>query len=371
MTNVKNESRLFKETKTIVQNHIADNIFIAGLWEEGLKVDEVLDTNRTVYRVQLKSRNLPKNIFIQLFKYMEFTFHLLLKYRKKRITMVNIHSLALLPIGFLFKLFYGTKLIYDAHEYETQRQGLSGVRKKLSQILERYFIKYCDRVIVVSESIADEYKRLYPYIKKPSVILNTPLYQEVAKKDRFREEFDISEDKMIFLYQGALSQGRGIENILKAFKQIDDDKSVVVFMGYGELEKEIKKYAEKFDNIYYHPAVSPDILLEFTSSADVGLSIIEDTCLSYHYSLPNKMFEYLMVDIPVIVSNLPEMRKIVNKYKIGVVASENSSKGLIEAIKNIRLLDKYRLLEDIKRAKEIYNWQNQEKVLVDLYGDLR
>lgn len=371
LTNVKNESRLFKETKTIADNYIADNVFIAGLWEDGLRVDENLDEKRSIYRVKLKSRNLPKNLLFQLFKYMEFIFHLLFKYRKRRVTMVNVHNLSLLPIGFLFKIFYKTKLIYDTHEYETQRQSLKGVRKKLSQILEKIFIKYCDKIIVVSDSIANEYKRLYSDIEKPAVVLNTPSYQKVSKKDRFRTEFSIDKEKMIFLYQGALSHGRGIENILDAFKSIDDEKSVIVFMGYGVLEDKIKKSAENHDNIFYHQAVSPNILLEYTSSADAGISMIEDTSLSYHYSLPNKMFEYLMVDIPVIVSNLPEMRKVVKDYQVGVVAYENSSRGLIEAIKNIKILDKNRLYNNIQRAKEIYNWQVQERVLISLYGGLK
>jgi glycosyltransferase involved in cell wall biosynthesis len=369
MTNVKNESRLFKETKTIVQNDIADNIFIAGLWKEGLKVEEVLDTNRTVYRVQLKSRNLPKNLFVQLFKYMEFTFHLLLKYRKKRITMVNIHSLALLPIGSLFKLFYGTKLIYDAHEYETETQNLNGIKKKLAKILERVLIKQCDKVIVVSDAIADEYVKLYN-IEKPAVVLNTPPLKKIEKKDIFRQTLNISKNKTIFLYQGGLNSGRGIEILLETFMQIDDNKSVIVFMGYGSLEELIKTRVKKYENIYFHPAVSPDILLDYTSSADFGILFYENNCLNHYYCSPNKMFEYLMAEIPVIVSNLYEMRRLVEDNKIGVVAKENTPQGLKEAIKEAIKLDKEKLKTSIKNVKTVYNWENQEKVLLEVYEEL-
>jgi len=141
-------------------------------------------------------------------------------------------------------------------------------------------------------------------------------------------------------------------------------------MGYGELENLIKEYSKKYNNIYFHPAVSPDILLDYTSSADFGISTIEDSCLSYIYCLPNKMFEYLMAEIPVIVSNLPEMKGLVEKNKIGVVAQENTPKGLKEAIAEAINLDKEELKSNIQKVKEIYNWEEQEKVLLDVYKEL-
>ena len=171
------------------------------------------------------------------------------------------------------------------------------------------------------------------------------------------------------MYQGGLSSGRGIEILLDAFKQIDDD-SVIVFMGYGPLEDMIKKASEEYGNIYFYPAVSPDILLDYTSSADFGISTIEDSCLSYRYCLPNKMFEYLMAEIPVIVSNLYEMKRLVENYKVGIVAKENSPTGLKEAIKQAVQLDKKELQQNIEKVKEIYNWEEQEKVLLEVYKGL-
>jgi glycosyltransferase involved in cell wall biosynthesis len=141
-------------------------------------------------------------------------------------------------------------------------------------------------------------------------------------------------------------------------------------MGYGELEKEIKEVAKEYNNIYFHPAVTPDILLDYTNSADFGISTIEDSCLSYRYCLPNKMFEYIMAEVPVIVSNLPEMKKIVESHKVGVVAKENTPQGLKEAIQKAIKLDKEELNKNIQKVKEVYNWESQEKVLLEVYKDL-
>jgi len=172
-------------------------------------------------------------------------------------------------------------------------------------------------------------------IEKPALVLNTPVYKEIEKKDIFRDSLNISKDKTIFLYQGGLSQGRGIEILLETFKTVDDDTAVIVFMGYGPLEESIVDIAKDYDNIYFHQAASPDVLLDYTSSADFGISTIEDSCLSYRYCLPNKMFEYLMAEIPVIDSSLFEMKRLMEHSHVGVVAKENTPNGLSMAIKKL------------------------------------
>jgi len=87
-------------------------------------------------------------------------------------------------------------------------------------------------------------------------------------------------------------------------------------------------------------------------------------------NLPNKMFEYLMAEISVIVSNLYEMKRLVEENKIGVVAKENTPNGLKEAIKKALRLDKYELKKNIQKVKKIYNWENQERVLLNVYKEL-
>jgi len=221
-------------------------------------------------------------------------------------------------------------------------------------------------VITVSDAIAEEYVRLYG-IPKPHLVLNAPPFKEVVKKDIFRETFGIKKEQTIFLYQGNLSRGRGVEVVLETFKALCDTKSVVVFMGYGELEASIKEYQKRYGNIYFHKAVTPDILLDYTSSADFGISMIEDVCLSYRYCLPNKMFEYIMAGVPVIVSNLPEMKKLVEQYDVGVVAKENNPKELAEAIILASSLDKDYVQKQLNSVKSIYNWEEQEKILISLY----
>jgi len=363
-----NDSRVLKEAISLQK--AGYKVEVIALWEDGLEEHEIIE-NISVHRIKLKSRNWSKNRLIQILKYIEFLYRVIIKYRD--IDIIHCNDLGTLPIGVLIKKFSkkDVKIVYDAHEYETEINGLKGMRKGISKILEKSLIKKVDKTITVSDTIAKEYVRLYN-IKKPALVLNTPPFIKIEKKNIFREQLNIGEDKNIFLYQGGLARGRGIEILLETFKELskDNSKNVIIFMGYGILEDKIKEYSKKYSNIFYYKAVSPEVLLDFTSSADFGISLIEDKCLSYRYCLPNKMFEYLMVDIPVIVSNLPEMAKIIEKYSVGVIAKEYSIKGIKEAVNSIIDLDRDKLNKNIQKVKEIYNWQEQEEIFLKVYNEL-
>jgi len=367
LNNFKNDSRVLKESISL--QNAGYKVEVVALWEDGLKERDNIQ-GISVHRVKLKSKNWSKNKVVQLLKYFEFLYKVVKEYKDYNI--IHCNDLNALPVGFIIKRFFNKdiKVVYDAHEYETEINGLIGIQKTLTKKLEKFLIRYANKVITVSDAIAKEYKKLYPFIEEPKLVLNTPPYKKIEKKDLFREKLEIDKNKTIFLYQGGLSKGRGIEILLETFKNIDDKNAVIVFMGYGPLDKEIKKASEKYNNIYFHEAVSPDVLLNYTSSADFGISTIEDICLSYRYCLPNKMFEYLMADIPVIVSNLPEMKKLIKEYKVGVVAKENTPKGLKEAIQEAVKLDKKELQQNIQKVKELYNWEKQEEALLKVYREL-
>lgn len=97
--------------------------------------------------------------------------------------LVHCHDLNTLPIGVAIKLFFNkkVKVVYDAHEYETETVYLKGVERILAKAFERISIRKVDAVITVSESIASAYRKLYN-IKKPFLVKNYPYYCKVQKK---------------------------------------------------------------------------------------------------------------------------------------------------------------------------------------------
>ncbi|MBK2095887.1 glycosyltransferase, partial [Francisella philomiragia] len=241
---------------------------------------------------------------------------------------------------------------------------------RIYRLFERYCIKYADKVITVSNSIAEEYKRLYK-IDKPCLILNSPnIYSQIQKKDILREKLGISNKSKILIYQGILSKDRGNDIILDYFKMRSDLDIVVVFMGYTfdeELLEEVKSSSKKYKNIFYVEAVPVSQILDYTSSADFGISMVKDTCLSHKFCLPNKFFEYAMAGLPVISSNNIEMMTLVEKYDMGVVVEDFSVGSLDIAINNLLAMDYNKISLNARRCAEENSWEVQEKRLLKLY----
>lgn len=370
---VRNDNRVVNQATSLKKNN-HDVTILAYQRETNLEYEEIIlgvniirIKNRYEYFNKIKYvRGIIFEIII-LFKSIEIFF-------KNSFDVVHCHDLNTLQIGLIFKLLSGGKiiLIYDAHEYETQKNLLSGFSKIKAKIKERILIKYCDRVITVSDTIAKEYSRLYG-IPKPTVILNCPVIdpsKEPVKSSIFRKKFNIPESNKIFLYQGYLVVGRGIELVLNAFNKLGKVNVSLVFMGEGSLLERIKRDDNYNKSIFIHPFVTSKEIIKHTASADFGISFIEDISLSDRYCLPNKLFEYIAAGLPVITSGLPEMKNFIETYKVGVSADENSVCGFLAAFRELLSMDSDDLDRNIKKARKLYNWGTQEKILVDLYQNL-
>ena len=369
LTDFRNESRLLKQAKSIAKLDAVPLVFIVALHSPGLATEESIDDRIKVRRVVLKTRRLSKGIFSQILKYIELLFFIARYCRGRNIGVVNVHSLALLPIGLFLKCLIGAKLIYDAHELETETDGLTYARKKLGKLLERWVINYVDHIFVVSESISRWYADSYK-IAAPTVITNAPISHDVIKSNILRDVFAFRPEQKIFLYQGLLDSGRGIEIALNAFIERVDDRAVLVFMGYGPLEAMIKTASKKSENVYFHEAVPPDQVLTYTASADFGVSFIENTCLSYFYSLPNKLFEYVMAGLPVLVSNMQEAAEFVKSNKVGCVVMDTSPLGVNAAIDDMLAGTNFNDESVFTRVASEVCWERQEPRLQAVFRDL-
>ena len=361
-----NDSRVWKESMSLLKHDYV--VEVLAHHSKGLLKREIKD-GIVINRFGYLDREQTTGNLGKILAYIVYSFKSV-RYANK-FDILHCNDLNTLPVAYFVRRFYGAKckIVYDAHEFETAIQGLKGVKKVIVKWAERNLINYADKVIVVSDGIADEYVKLYN-INRPTVILNAPCFiKEIEVRDVFREELNIRIDQNIFLYQGLLSDGRGLNILMETFKSFQSDLNVIIFMGHGDMKNKVKIEAATNDNIYFYDSVPPDELLNYTSSADYGISLIEDSCLSYHYCLPNKLFEYLMAFIPVIVSDLPEMRKVVEGNNVGVV-SEINTESLSAKIEEIINIEKSLIRDNIVRTREIYNWEKQEFLLLKLYNEL-
>lgn len=365
----KNESRILRETRSIIKLDLADVVLIAASWEKGLKTKEYITNRIEIHRLKSVFNRFRKGGVGDILRFLAFMLQVIFKFRGTlKPQIINCHSLSVLFVGVFFKTFYKAHLIYDAHELETERSGVSGYRKAIARFLERSLISKSDKVVVVCDKIAEWYLEHYPFLAgKITVIRNIPEIAETDPDNKvdLKREFDIPQNSLLFVYQGGFVKGRGIDIMLKVFSETPNKH--LVFIGYGPYNNLITEYTRKYRNIHVKSAVPPSELIAYTKTADCGISLIENISLSYYYSLPNKVFEYAMADVPLIVSNFPEMSAFVNSYGIGwaVPPEENKLKEIISTVDHEGLS---RIKPSFNQVHREISWQIEENKLIGVYA---
>lgn len=366
-----NETRILKEIHSLLKLGLVDEVVVLSAWAESLKSTECIAPNAKVVRLK------PFHVFSfsgavrKVLDYAAFLFRATLFCLKnlKKVSVINCHSLNVSVVGLLIKLIKPEiRLIYDAHELETERSGLKGWSQQLSKRFERFFIKFVDYVIVVCEPIAQWYRLEYG-LKNITVIRNMPSRANcLGQSHMLRDAHGVSGSDVLFIYQGVLSPERGVNELLEVFKLAPQDRHIV-FMGYGPSVNAIVEAAKFFGNIHLQPAVPPDQIIEYTSGADVGIFFISGSLpLSYSYSLPNKFFEYLHADCPVLVSeSLPYLTRLVLDNDLGwSVGAEVSL--LAEKILSITKSDIDLKLSSARKFAAENTWEADEPNLVLAFG---
>ena len=260
------------------------------------------------------------------------------------------------------------KLVYDSHEFEIGRASeRSKIKTFLIAFWEKFLMSKCIFSIMVNDSIADEVQRLYRQKRRPIVARNTPVYwkideNEIIKvKNNILKELSMPQQTFMVMYHGALFKERGIENLLQAISQLPDVCCIILGNGEEVYKKELiqKCISLKIEQrVYFHEAVSHAELYKYVGAADVGIITIPGLYRSYYYMLPNKFFENIQSQTPVIVSDFPEIGELTTKYGIAIKKMQKDK-------------DFYRnCKENIKLAKEELCWENEKKELEDAYRKL-
>jgi glycosyltransferase involved in cell wall biosynthesis len=364
-----NDSRVEKQANSLGKT--GHEVTVFALWNNGLEEEETKDGFK-IRRIRLFSSFL-NGPFGRFIKFLEFNCRV--SWKIKKTDIVHCHDYHPLPAMLLANLFLRSKfyVIYDAHEYESQKMGLAKTGRLTIQFLEKVSSHFVDGFITVSGSILKKYQNIYSNNPK-TLILNCPPRWNKVSKNLFRKKFKISEESLVALYQGGFMPGRAIEILAKAFQIIDVKNLDFVFMGYPASSEagrnsfsKIMKISQEFENIHFHESVNSNILHEFTGSADLGFCLIEDLCLSYRYCLPNKFFEYAMAGLPLLVSDLPEMRKLVEQYDCGVVCESLTPDGIVNGLKKLLSRDLVKLGKNARKMAEDHSWEVQEEKLLRLY----
>ena len=361
------DSRVLKETACVAESGIFNEVEICGFHEPGYPLHEQFG-HRVISRIKLITRALPKNLVGQLIKYIEWYVRIINRYRHSSIELIHCHDLAPLLIAVRLKHWHGAKLIYDAHELETETMGMRGLRQRLARWLERHLMNQVDALITVSPSIRSWYQSRFPRVAV-YLVRNIPaLPDKVYEAPSLRREFHVPEHALLGVYLGSLGHGRGIEPLLAAFAKSDVTHHIV-FMGAGPLLETIRSYQAQSNNIHYCPPVAPAQVIAYAGSADIGLCLIEAACLNYRYCLPNKLFEMLLAGLPVLASNLPDQAAIVEEYQAGWVV-DNNVDAIVQQLALLSKADCLAVQRGLQERIRELSWTNESIMLLRAYRDL-
>lgn len=275
----------------------------------------------------------------------------------------------------------GAELVYDSHELwlESSRYFIatSALNRFRYRITEKKLIPKTDAVIAVTPSRGEVMKKMYPSISRLVIIENsTDPIGELQQSSYLRDRLSIPAGVPVILYQGVICPERGLDKLMEAASVLRNEEIAIVIIGHDAWQGTLHRMHSEMNLkniVYLLPPVPSEALPEVTVSADAGLILFENTCLNHYYSLPNKLYEYMMAGLPVIASDFPEMARIINEHNCGILVDSSSSQTIAKGIKElIRSPEEMRRMgiRGRKASLEQYNWPVEAKKLVDLYMKL-
>lgn len=366
MVRVENDARSLNLAKALLKR--GDSVVLIGLESENMDSLFPNDVSITI----LVTDDLSQSRAYQLWWNYHKTIHKQKKWLKARFWWAL--DIYVLPITFLITKWKGGKILYDSREIYSDlgENAKHPLKSMFLKWIETIFIREVDKVYTSGKMDSAYIRDLY-LIPEPDVILNVPQWAEVSPNQKLRAKFLIPKSCKIVLYQGLVGPGRGLKQSIEAIKLVPEVHFVI--MGNGIWLDELKKYAKSLNiesRVHFTGWVSYTTLHEWTVSADIGLVVIESYTKSLEFAFPNKLFEYAMAKIPVIASDLPQVKTVVETYNSGLLVS--SKVNSIEIAKQIKkMLDDETFKKFKKGAENVrlaYNWDVEVQTISKFLTEL-
>jgi glycosyltransferase involved in cell wall biosynthesis len=304
-----------------------------------------------------------------------------------RFSVVHAHDQAMFHLGTHIKrLRPEVTLIYDSrelfHEWPINLNKGNDLLlwaktfavRKLEVFREKRNGKYIDRLITVNDSLAEILTRYFKLSYPALALRNFPERAEIPSNSNvLREIFPIPADHKIIVYFGHNIYLRSL-NIEQVFAEFTDVQKVsfVIIAAHNAVGREVMQYvtSKGYKNIFFHDLILPEKIQYYLSSADVGLvSTWNKKDKSYWLALGNKLFDYLRAGIPLLATEQPEYKRIIDTYQCGVAVNPDQEGAYRRGFEKI--LENYsRFAENARMAGQELCWENEEKKLLDLYSSL-
>lgn len=272
----------------------------------------------------------------------------------------------------------GARIVYDAHELWRDRN----VRKDrplapyVEALIETIGVHRSSAVITVSGSIADWMQRTYRLGERPTLVRNAPRLAEEAtaspgaSRGALRRLAALGPDTSVIAYGGRITTSRGIEETLAALVHLPDDVHFVL-LGYGEEHylDDLRAEAARLgvaDRMHLVGAVEPAQVADALADGDLAVVYVRPVCLSYRFSLPNKLFEAVHAGLPIVAAELPDTAALVRQHGVGEIFDLGSPQDLAAAITRVLAAPETYRAAAVRAAREL-SWEHEEKLLIELY----
>lgn len=301
--------------------------------------------------------------------------------RKFKPDVISGHDLSGLIIAWLSTLFIRKKnkprLIYDSHEFEIGRNSKrSKLKSAIIAKIEGFLIRKCEFTIAVNDSIADAIVKAHDLSSRPVVIRSTPNFWNVDKQvcidTRNRMKDSLKGINFLMMYHGNVMNGRGVETLLTVVRDTEDIGLALIGTIRDDFKKVIDNLIFEYDishKVFFHESVPIEELWKYVGAADVSMATISPIVRSYYFALPNKLFEAIQSETPVIVSDLPELRKIVDDYGIGLIVRPDNAEDIRNAIDSLRSrkANYAKMKSNLKIAKLDLCWEQEKTKLINAF----
>lgn len=261
-------------------------------------------------------------------------------------------------------------VVYDTHELFFERQ-LPAITRRLTWILkplERLLSRHARYVITVSDGCGEYLVRTYG-IAEPVILRNAA---ELRHSTLNAIPVD-SPGQHLVAHSGWLSEGRHLEQLVDALSCLPESVGLLL-VGGGQLEEVLKNRAQSAglsSRLLTLGVIESDQIVPTLRQATIAAVLIEGRFESYHYALPNKFFEAVAAGLPLVVSPIPEVKRLVEDYGIGTICDPSDPCAIADAIKTTLEADTLaRMRKNMQQAQADLNWETEARKLIALYDNM-
>lgn len=352
---IKYDGRVQKEIRTLQKDGHEVQLIVSKF-----NNDSYDNYNFKIFNLDARRSRIPIKNFINTRILCKKAFRIL---KKENPDIVHCNDLSTLMTGYYYKKYNNKiKLIYDAHELFVEMSKRT-IRKNYWHYIEKKVLPCADEIIMPEINRARYFSNKYKLERNITIIPNFPKKTKIKKSNQIEKKIIQTYGKTKILYIGDMHRDRYVEQIIKAFKYMNEDFVCILI---GRIKKKFKKKLELVikDNklnikVFLLDPVDNNQVIDYINSSDIGILFYKNSNLNNYYCAPNKLFEFLACGKPVITNSFPGLIEVVEKNKWGICLDKINEYSISNAIKNMNTQE--------YEIKSRYFWHTIEERFLKLY----